>query len=148
VWQWLRSKRANAVLTFDGFAVRVAMPFIGRADLQLALDALTEWNMARMLETPLPPLYACGVRYEREPLCRYSSGHERMCEEFVTAHEVVRRGVGDCDDLGGFLCAQLRLQGEPARAIARPSAAGWHVVVMRADGTIEDPSARLGMPTS
>lgn len=148
VWQWLRAKRVNAALAYDGMAVRVHMPFAGGPDLQLALDALTEWNMERMREQPLPPLYRAGIRYAREPVCRYVSGLERTCEEFVQAHEVMRRGWGDCDDLGPFFAAQARLRGEPARAFARPSAAGWHVQVLRADGSIEDPSAVLGMPVS
>lgn len=148
VWRWLRQKRQPAQLAFDGASVRVSMPFSGAAELGLALDALTAWNVQAMREHPLPPLYESGVVYQREPLCRAANGVEHMCEEFVTAHEVVRRGVGDCDDLGPFLAAQLRQQGEQAAAFARPSAAGWHVVVRRGDGSIEDPSARLGMPTS
>jgi hypothetical protein len=148
VWRWLRSKRVDAALSFDGASVHVSMPFKGGEDLGLALDALTAWNIDAMRERPLPPIYSAGVRYAREPLCRTPAGVECMCEEFVTAHEVVRRGIGDCDDLGPFLAAQLRLQGEPAQAFARPSPAGWHVIVRRGDGSIEDPSAKLGMPTS
>lgn len=148
VWQWLRSKRAAAQLSYDGATVRVAMPFVTATDLGLALDAVTAWNIDAMRERPLPPLYQAGVRYAREPMCRHESGAENMCEEFVTAHEVVRRGIGDCDDLGPFRAAELRLQGEQAQAFARRSPAGWHVVVRREDGSIEDPSAKLGMPTS
>lgn len=148
VWQWLRQQRVNAAFAYDGSAVRVSMPFAGSHDLQLALDALTEWNMERMREAPLPPLYVSGVRYAVEPMCRGVNGFERRCEEFTQAHEVMRRGWGDCDDLGPFLAAQRRLRGEDARAFARPSPAGWHVQVRRADGSIEDPSAVLGMPVS
>jgi hypothetical protein len=148
VWQWLRAKRMPALFAFDGGYVRVSMPFHGARDLQHALDALTAWNIAARQENPLPPLYASGVRYEREPLCRTVQGAVHTCEEFVTAHEVVRRGWGDCDDLAPYLASDLRLQGELAHAIARPSPAGWHVVVRRADGSIEDPSAQLGMPVS
>jgi hypothetical protein len=148
VWQWLKTKRVNAALSFDGATVRVSMPFKNATDLGLALDASTAWNIEALKAQPLPPLYSSGVRYAREPLCRSEGGAEHMCEEFVTAHEVYRRGVGDCDDLGPLRAAELRLQGENAQAIARPSAAGWHVVVRRADGSIEDPSAKLGMPTS
>lgn len=148
VWQWLRQKRVPAELSYDGGAVRIAMPFHGATDLGVALDAVTAWNIDAMRERPLPPLYESGIRYAREPMCRAPDGAERICEEFVTAHEVAARGVGDCDDLGPFLAAQLRLKGEQAQAFARRSPVGWHVVVRRGDGSIEDPSAKLGMPTS
>ncbi len=122
------------------------MPFSSAADLGIALDATTAWNVLALKRDPLPSIYDAGVVYAREPQCRTSDGRERMCEEFVTAHEVRRRGFGDCDDLGTWRAAELRLAGELAQAIPKPSAVGWHIVVRRGDGSIEDPSARLGMP--
>lgn len=143
--KWLRSKRYNAELTFDGSQVQIAMPFRDDKDINVGLDASTAWSIDQMKRGGIPRLYDSGVRYKREPVCRIN-GRERMCEEFVTAPLVVARGVGDCDDLGGYRAAELKLAGEDARAFARRSAAGWHVVVRRADGSIEDPSAKLGMP--
>jgi hypothetical protein len=148
VWQWLRKKGVSAALDFDGSHVRVSMPFDGAKSLGVGLDALTAWNIEALQEKPLPPIYQAGVRYQREPMCR-SDGRERLCEEWLTAHESHARGWGDCDDLGPWLAADLRIAGDKqAQAIARPSPAGWHIVVRRGDGSIEDPSAKLGMPTS
>ena len=146
VHRWLRSKRIPAELSFDGANVRISMPYRHAGDIGVALDASTAWSMRAADERPLPPLYRSGVRYAREPLCRID-GREHMCKEFTTAHETLRRGKGDCDDLGPWRASELRLAGEPAQAFARRSKAGWHVVVRRSDGLIEDPSAKLGMPT-
>lgn len=148
VWTWLRTKRIAADFSYDGSHVRVAMPWSGAGDLQYALDATTAWDIEALRARPLPSIYEAGVRYRREPTCR-TDGVAHVCEEFLTAHEVVARKFGDCDDLGPWLAAQLRLTGDPkARAVAKPSAVGFHIVVIRGDGTIEDPSAQLGMPTS
>lgn len=146
VWDWLR-ERVAADYSFDGSHVRVAMPYGGREDLQFALDATTAWNVLAMRASPLPPIYSSGVRYKREPICR-TDGIAHICEEFLTAHETYARRFGDCDDLGPWLAAQLRLAGDDhARAVPKPSAAGWHILVIHGDGTVEDPSAKLGMPT-
>jgi hypothetical protein len=150
VWSWLQRNGApRATYEYDGSHVRVSMPFFGRTDLQLGLDAATAWNIRALQTRPLPGIYDAGVRYAREPMCRSSRGQVGVCEEWLTAHEVIARGQGDCDDLGAWRAAELRLAGDAdAHAIARPSAAGWHIVVRHGDGTIEDPSAKLGMPTS
>lgn len=148
VASWLRSKRIPVDYSFDGSHVRVAMPFAGERELQLGLDATTAWNVGALQSQPLPPIYSAGVRYQREPLCR-TDGEMHICEEWLTAHEAYRRGVADCDDLGPWLAATLRLAGDAgARAIPRRSPAGWHIIVRHGDGRIEDPSAKLGMPTS
>ena len=125
---------------------RVQCRIAERAQLGFALDATTAWNVLALRAEPLPSIYDAGVVYAREPQCRTADGSERMCEEFVTAHEVRRRGFGDCDDLGAWRAAELRIAGEQAQAIPKPSAVGWHIVVRRGDGSLEDPSARLGMP--
>lgn len=123
------------------------MPYYGAKELQLGLDATTVWNIVALRARPLPPIYNSGVRYAREPMC-HTEGVDRVCEEFLTAHEVFARRTGDCDDLAPWFASECRLRGEPARAFPRRSAVGWHIVVQRADGSIEDPSARLGMPTA
>jgi hypothetical protein len=144
----LRQKGADARLSYDGGHVRIRMPFRDQKDLGLALDASTAWSMRQLQDAPLPPLYQAGVVYKREPECRLENGVLRLCEEFLTARCVYARHAGDCDDLGAWRAAELRLAGEKANAYARRSAAGWHVVVRRGDGSTEDPSAILGMPTS
>lgn len=148
VWEWLREHSVSADYSYDGSHVRVSMPYGGRADLQYALDASTAWNIRALRARPLPNIYAAGVRYRREPICR-TQGQAHICEEFLTAHETYARKFGDCDDLGPWLAGIRRLEGDAnARAVAKPSAAGWHIVVLRGNGTVEDPSARLGMKTS
>ena len=143
---WLRRNGLReADLMYDGNTVQIKYPFATREDIQKGLDCMTAWNIARMRKDPLPPLYAQGVVYRREPMCRID-GRNHFCEEFLSAHEIYRRGFADCEDLSCALSAQYRLRGEPARAVAKPSAVGWHIVVQRADGTFEDPSAKLGMP--
>ncbi len=144
----LRQHGAKPKLSYDGSHVRIRMPYETARDLSLALDASTAWSMRQLHDHPAPPLYSAGIVYRREPTCRDESGTLRICEEFLTARCVYDRGAGDCDDLAPLRAAELRLQGERANAYARRSAAGWHVVVRRGDGTIEDPSAILGMPTS
>jgi hypothetical protein len=147
VWQWMQRRRVpGALFSYDGSHVRLSMPYSSATDLGIALDAVTAWNIEALRAHPLPGIYAAGVVYRREPLCR-TDGVEHICEEFLTAHEVYARGAGDCDDLGPWRAAELRLQGDNAQALPRPSAAGWHIVVRRADGSYDDPSARLGMPT-
>src|SRR5205085_64707 len=148
ITSWLQEHRQAADYSYDGSHVRVAMPYGGREELQYALDATTAWNIRAMREHPLPPIYSAGVRYRREPICR-TDGQAHICEEFLTAHETYARKFGDCDDLGPWLAAQARLAGDAhARAMPRPSAAGWHIIVLRGDGQVEDPSAKLGMKTS
>jgi hypothetical protein len=147
VSKWLQRKCIATSFTYDGSHVRLAMPFSGARELGIGLDALTAWNIRAMQAKAIPGIYEAGVVYKREPICR-TNGVEHICEEWLTAHEVLARGWGDCDDLGPYRAADLRLQGELAQAIPRPSAAGWHIVVRRGDGSIDDPSARLGMPTS
>ena len=148
IWGWLlRHVNVRAEFTFDGSHVRVSFPFSNARDLGIGLDASTAWSVEAMRYRPLPSIYNAGVVYKREPVCR-TAGRVHICEEWLTAHESYARGWGDCDDLGPWRAAELRTQGELAQAIPRRSPVGWHIVVRRGDGTIEDPSARLGMPTA
>lgn len=108
-----------------------------RADLAALLAALTAIDRYQIAVFNLPPLYDAGVRYIREGA--------QPREEWRSAVEVIEHGGGDCEDLATYRAAELQLAGEDARAIAVRSSLGWHIVVRRGDGTIEDPSARLGM---
>lgn len=110
------------------------------SDLAPALAALTGLNASIMRRRRLPPLYESGVRYQREALL---NGRPR--EQWLTAPFVLERGFGDCEDLATFRAGELIVQGIEARAIARPSNIGFHIVVRYPDGTIEDPSRKLGM---
>jgi hypothetical protein len=143
IWKWLKH-HCNPQFSTDSSHVRVTMPFMGASDLGMALDALTVWNVRARQHAPVADLYDCGVVYKRELICN-SNGVVHTCEEWLTIHEIIARGSGDCEDLGPARSADYIMKGEAARAFARPSSVGWHIQVRRADGSIEDPSAKLGM---
>jgi len=87
--------------------------------------------------TPGPSLYRSGVRYSREP-----AGRER----WQLPSETRALGRGDCEDLAVYRVAELRAAGEKAKLLLRRSGPRlWHALVLRGDGTTEDPSAKLGM---
>jgi hypothetical protein len=104
------------------------------------LQSISELQLARMTGYGrlVPTLYSAGIRYQREPVGR---------EWWQTAIDNFSEREGDCEDLASHRAAELNvLEGEPARTIAvRTGARSFHAVVQRADGTIEDPSAALGM---
>lgn len=107
------------------------------------LGALVLANFLAIVSDPtIPKLYASGCRFLREP---------KGTETFVDLYEVIRKRGGDCAHLAAWRVAELRALGE--RASLRVT---WqvdeirrirvfHVVVRRADGSVEDPSALLGM---
>lgn len=116
-----------------------------------ALEALAQLNeeqaedYERETGNVLRPLYAANVRYQAEP------PNEENWDTFVQCYP---RGWGDCEDLAGIRVGELRRSGETSaradtyRSRVRPDGtAVWHAIVVRGDGTLEDPSALLGMPT-
>ena len=96
-----------------------------------------------MRQHAIPALYTSGVRYARE-VCR-ARAVPGACERFLTASQAISERVGDCATLACWRAAELIVAGERARAVPIRSDVGWHVLVKRADGAIEDPSRRLGM---
>lgn len=126
--------------TVPGLADRVVLELLEaltRVDL-----TIRRWYASR--GRPLPLLYASGVRYVRED---YSG---TFPEDWQDVLELYRTRRGDCEDLACARAAELREAGEPARAVfvARRRPEGGrliHILVRRADGTIEDPSKILGM---
>lgn len=127
--------------------MRIAI--VGEASTRDQLRAL----LCRLVDTDLdylhahpetPALYASGVRYQRETPTH--GGHNE--ERFLAIPWVLRLGWGDCDDLTGWRVAELRYTGEdphaaPEAVEVQPNR--WHAVVRRGNGSIEDPSERLGM---
>lgn len=86
---------------------------------------------------PQEPLYRSGVRYRREAV---------GSESWQLPSETASLRGGDCEDLACWRAAELQIAGERARVLVkqvRPRL--FHVVVVRANGTIEDPSKKLGM---
>lgn len=122
--------------------IRLVIPEVTGDVLLDALGVLQSLNELWLSKNATPEtvvgLYESGVRYSRDD----------ATEEWLPIPILYQRGVGDCEDLAAARAALLRFTGEDpdARAFAyrsRPNT--WHAVVMRGDGSIEDPSARLGM---
>lgn len=110
--------------------------------LRPILNALVEANRRFLRAHNVPGIYESGVRYANEP--------PGTIEEFAAIPVMLKRGWGDCDDLAPWRVAELREQGEMARIRIqwKPMRDGrkmFHVLVRRADGSLEDPSALLGM---
>lgn len=119
--------------------VRIVAPAHGPAALRRLLRSLYELDRDALRSGRFPGLYSSGVRYRREP--------RETREEWLTIPSVLSSGYGDCEDLACWRAAELCVSGEDpwARPMLRPSASGWHVVVLRGDGSVEDPSRVLGM---
>lgn len=110
---------------------------LDRAGLEPAGQALVTLAMHDLRAHRLPPLYSAGVRYRREPPGQ---------EVWQLPSQTAERGFGDCEDLSAWRVAELRLAGEAAKIVFRKSGRNlWHALVRRANGDLEDPSAKLGM---
>lgn len=108
--------------------------------LRMALRLLTDINVWILHHNKLPSIYNGHVRYQAEPLGR---------EEWLTVDKIHARGNGDCEDLACALAAEYQIRGVPAEPDCH---AHWtqgilliHIFTRMPDGSIEDPSARLGM---
>lgn len=107
------------------------------ATLTALLGGYARAAAVELQRRPLPPLYAAGVRYQREPRGR---------ERWQLPRETFRRGVGDCEDLSIWRAGELQRAGVDAWPLVyRSGRRTLHVVVAWPDGTIEDPSRILGM---
>jgi hypothetical protein len=109
----------------------------GIEEIEALLEGLTRLDLSQLRRGLCPPLYQSRVRYQREAPGR---------EEWQSAVRTWKLGTGDCEDLSCYLAANYRLVGEDARPAVKVISP-WlkHVIVVRADGSIEDPSKRLGM---
>jgi hypothetical protein len=102
-----------------------------------------------------PELYHAGVSYkpERRRIDPRTGKPSEYGEEWQTIPWVIYRGYGDCEDLGSWRAAELRvkykIKANPFIKMRRMPDGYWraHVVVRWPDGQIEDPSAKLGMYT-
>ena len=113
------------------------------AKLHTLLQALMTLNMHDLRQHPeCPSLYESGVVYEMEP-----KGQEDWPEIPV----ILRLHVGDCEDLACWRAAELQVRHGIAALptfIWKKMASGgylYHIQVLHPDGSIEDPSKRLGM---
>jgi hypothetical protein len=112
------------------------IPLHGKADIESALAAHVDACVRDLRRSPQRPLYGAGVRYDRND----------PAERWQLPSETAARGAGDCEDLASWRCAERRLAGESCRVkVVRTGPTVLHAVVENADGSIEDPSRRLGM---
>ena len=80
------------------------LPRAGRGllhDARTLLQCLAQIWALGLRESPLPPLYQSGVRYQPEP--NTGSG----IEDWACPWDCIERGWGDCDDLVGWRVAEL-----------------------------------------
>lgn len=101
-----------------------------------------------------PDLYESGVYYKPERrVVHYSGCVIEHGEEWQSIPWVMHRGYGDCEDLGAWRAAELRIRygiaANPEIKVRKLPSGAWraHVVVKYPCGRIEDPSAKLGMYT-
>ncbi len=99
-----------------------------------------------------PELYQAGVSYKPERRRLSQAGRtSEYGEEWQTIPWVIYRGYGDCEDLGAWRAAELRVKykvkATPFIKMRRMPNGFWraHVVVRWPNGQLEDPSAKLGM---
>lgn len=107
------------------------------ASFRDALEGLTRVNVGLMQAGGIPPLYEAGVHYQDE-----------TDDVWRSAEEVARTRWGDCEDLSAYRAAELRVSGEDPGAYLDLYKSGpqrYHAIVVRGDGSIEDPSKVLGM---
>lgn len=101
-----------------------------------ALEGLVSVNRLAIRRGEVPAdLYSTGIRYEKE----------LGTEDWITAKQGLAAGKMDCEDLSAYRIAALREEGETeARpGIKKTGRSTWHAVVIRADGSIEDPTRIL-----
>jgi len=105
-----------------------------------ALDGLAQGYLPFAALHPLPPLYQSGIRFAIAP------SHGSGVEDFGNPWRTLARRSGGCNDLVLYRLLELLLAREPAHTRAEWLGNAVHVVIRRADGTEEDPSALLGAP--
>lgn len=123
--------------------LNVAIPeaHVSAPVLDAALEATTRLNES-LIKSGAAPTFdkaLTRVKWKPEPFTE---------EHFDHAQEVIRRGWGDCDDLAPWHAASLRVTGEDVGARAKVRRSGprrWHAIVVRSDGSIDDPSKAAGM---
>lgn len=127
--------------------VNIAVPEenVRKAVLDPMLESVTRLNeqLIRSGRVPLltDAIKAGKVRWKPEP-----KGWKN--EHFDHAEKVIARGWGDCDDLGPWHAASLRVTGNDEGAFSEVRRSGpstWHAIVKRSDGSVDDPSRWAGM---
>lgn len=123
--------------------------------LEILLEGLVRVNETLMRSRLFPDLYKTAVRYRQEPI-----GDENWRDASI----VLESGFGDCEDLAAYRVAELRVKHNmSAQCVFRWKTLEintrdgprrvklYHILVGLWRGGklfIEDPSKRLGMPSS
>lgn len=102
--------------------------------------ALINFELLALTPT-VGPMYQYRLRYVQD-----HPDYARW-KDFV---QVIREGVGDCKDLVAWRVAELWHQGIDAHVVSSIQRQDngdilYHVQIQLPDGTIEDPSVKLGM---
>lgn len=122
----------------DHFLGEIICPCDGPAEMNRAMDVLIALDMVYLnAHRNEKPLYRAGVRYDDPGVLAW-----------YTTPILYNKGKGDCKSLTGARVAELRVTGEDPKAAAhfkQVTRRMWHVLVKRGDGSLEDPSAKLGM---
>jgi hypothetical protein len=111
-------------------------------DHAAAVEALLEGFVrccALIISSGLAPAdpRGAGVVYKLEP-----AGEE----DWKLPHNVIKDGWGDCEDIAGWRAGGLRATGEDPDATVKVAKTGknkLHAIVMRGDGTTEDPCKEM-----
>jgi hypothetical protein len=129
--------------------------FQGLSDQELSfrfmarkMDTLIETNIDEMLGYVIPTLYSSGITYEHT----ITEGDERYDANWKDCIQCIVTKKANCKSLVAYRIAELRLNGFKASYSLiqkinddEDQTQDWHVQVRHADGTLEDPSALLGM---
>lgn len=117
-----------------------------------ALARVDEWQYARYAKAgqPLPSVYSANLKVKPSAVYKAEAPGE---EEWLDVVHILRQGWGDCEDLACARVGELRWQGIAAVPAIKSKRFDTikgpvtvvHVMVLHPDGTIEDPSAILGM---
>lgn len=109
----------------------------GVEEIECLLEGLVRQDLSQLRRGLAPPIFSSRVRYQREAPGR---------EDWQSAVRCNKSGFGDCEDLAAWCAASYRLAGVDARAIVKEVRPGLkHCLTLLPDGTIVDPSKRLGM---
>lgn len=103
------------------------------------VEALARANLEWLAKHPeTPALYQARIKYVED------TGSDDWCD----IPEVLKRGIGDCDDFAAWRLAELWRMGErEAKAAVDVTKQGdritYHAFILRANGTPEDPAALI-----
>ena len=124
--------------------VNLVVPVSGQVGLLAALHALVALDRVYLRShRNTPSLYSAGVRYLRD--VETSSQRRPDAEMWVTIPDALAARGGDCKVLSAWRVAELLERGLDAAPVLSRKGHTWHVRVRMPDGSVEDPSARLGM---